>query len=237
MSVAFKDNPIKRIELINNLASTGMTRAEIASELGFKDVSGLKMFARRHDLKWDTHKGLYVIEGTKTELPATIEEPPSGKVASIISMLDKKIDGKDVAKRQRFGSHQEMANYMKSKGYVWDNERQNYKKEAKAEKVKEVQTSITDSGEYTDILRLLADNMDKFTKILKENDEEVTIPRYNLPGINTLKTINITNTVNDLAKEFSEEMHISQKEMFEIALIEFMQKYGYAEQVKAVLSV
>ena len=105
-----KENPVKKVEYIISLANSGMTRQEIAKEMGYKDVTSLYAFARRHELEWN--KGFYIIKGGKTE--EVIEEAPAtGKIGSIISMFSKGTDGKEIAKSLRFSSYQEMADYMK----------------------------------------------------------------------------------------------------------------------------
>ena len=145
MSVLLNDNPVKKQELILKLATSGKSNKEIAEELGYKNVHNLYTFMRRRGLVWNTNKGLYVVKGAKEEPEEVVEEKPSGKVGSIISMFDKKIDGKEIAKSLRFSSYQEMADYMRSKDYLWDNKRGNYKKAAiqvEPEPVKEEQPEV-----------------------------------------------------------------------------------------------
>jgi hypothetical protein len=38
-----------------------------------------------------------------------------------------------------------------------------------------------------------------------------------------------------LARQFSEEKNISQRDIFEIALIDFFKKYGYHDKVKMLI--
>ena len=51
--------------------------------------------------------------------------------------------------------------------------------------------------------------------------ENVSIPGYTLPGFNVPKTISITSSLNRIIKEFSENKNISQRDMFEIAMMDF----------------
>jgi hypothetical protein len=39
-----------------------------------------------------------------------------------------------------------------------------------------------------------------------------------------------------MIRDFSDEKNISQKEIFEIALIDFLKKYGYHKEVSVMLS-
>ena len=45
----------------------------------------------------------------------------------------------------------------------------------------------------------------------------------------------MANVLDELARRYSMERNISQREMFEVALIEFFQKYGYRDEVEAFL--
>ena len=107
-----------------------------------------------------------------------MEENPTGKVATIISMFEKGLDAKEIAKTLRFSSNQEMADYMKSKDYLWDNQRKNYKKIIVVGEVEpnidkkhgaEKKASISDSiNEYEDILKLLSENKSKLVKMFQD---------------------------------------------------------------------
>lgn len=258
MSILFKDNPIKKQEYILKLASSGKSNKEIAEELGYKDVANLYTFMRRRGMVWNSKKRLFVIKGQKEEEQEIIEEKPSGKVGSIISLFEKKMDGREIANSLRFGSYQEMADYMKSKGFVWDNNQQNYKRLVVLEAApihvnmgaKEQSAQINASNQsnkanqcnclekYADILSLLETQKDKILEMLKVKEEDSCyIPRYTLPGYTAQKSLSMISTLERLIKEFSEDKHISQKEIIEVAVVEFLKKYGYVSQVKAVLHV
>lgn len=259
MSIIFKDNPLKKQEYIINLASLGKSNKEIAQELGYKDVSNLYTFMRRRGMGWNAKKGLFIVKGEKAEEPEAIEEKPSGKVGSIISMFEKKMDGREIANSLRFGSYQEMADYMKSKGYVWDNKKHNYIRvvvEVEAEQInknsehKEHSSQIDTSNhsntaiqcncmdKYADILKLLDAKKDRINELLKVKEEEnCNIPRYTLTGYTAPKSLSMISTLERLITEFSRDKNISQKEIIEVAVVEFLKKYGYVSQVKAVLHV
>ncbi|NJD04653.1 MAG: hypothetical protein FIA99_19110 [Ruminiclostridium sp.] len=260
MSVAYSDNPKKRIELINNLAATGKSRSEIAKELGYSHVGGLTKFAHNQGFEWNYEKGLYAVKGTKQDIPDVIEETPTGRVASIISMFEQKMDGKEIAKSLRFGSYQEMADYLKSKGYTWDNAKQNYIKiivtgepkpeQEKAETIKTEQKPKKDieikssnscdcMEKYSELLKLIDENRDRLAELLNASDkaEDAIVPRYKLHGLSVTKSIDIPHTLDQMIKEYSNEHNLSQREIVQIALVEFLKKYGYENEVKTVLHV
>jgi hypothetical protein len=45
----------------------------------------------------------------------------------------------------------------------------------------------------------------------------------------------LANVLDELGLRFSMERNISQREMFEVALIEFFQRYGYGDRVEEYL--
>jgi hypothetical protein len=63
------------------------------------------------------------------------------------------------------------------------------------------------------------------------------LPRYILPGVSKVKSINISSSLDGLIQDYSREFNVSQKDMFQIAMVEFFKKYGYQSEVKAVLNV
>ena len=250
MNALLKENPPKKIECINALAASGKSRNEIAEALGYKDYRGLYAFMNRQGLEWNPHENLYVIKGSRTagasqETAAIHAETPSGKVGNILIMFNKGLEGKDIAQKLRFGSHQEMADFMKGKGYVWDNKRQNYIKNANIPRFSgmvaesEPVYAVTPNSEmtaYNDILSLLSANKDKLIEILKPSTAaQQKIPRYCLPGRTIPKSLSMASPLERLIKEFSEENNLSQKEIIEVAVVEFLKKYGYEEQVKTIL--
>lgn len=247
MSAILKDNPVKKQEYILSLAASGKSSREIAEELGYKDVHSLHTFMRRRDMVWSAKKNIYLIRGQDEETEKTAEaELPAGKAGRIIAMFAKKVDSKEIAKQLRFGSIQEMADYMKSKGYLWDNKQGNYIKtvlEVKNEPIKEPGQQLEDRhgndfmGEYGGILKLLKDNESRLLELLAVSAESTDIPRYAISGYSITKSMDIPNSLDQLVKDFSRDKGIPQKEILKAALIEFMKKYGYASEVKEVLHV
>jgi hypothetical protein len=62
-----------------------------------------------------------------------------------------------------------------------------------------------------------------------------TIPRFIVPGVAKTKTVQMMNTIEQLVVDFSREKNISQRELFEVALIEFFRKYGYEQEIDRLL--
>jgi hypothetical protein len=62
------------------------------------------------------------------------------------------------------------------------------------------------------------------------------IPRFTVPGVFSVKSVHMASGLDQLVRDFSQEKNISQRDIFEVALIEFFHKYGYEREVNALLS-
>lgn len=80
---------------------------------------------------------------------------------------------------------------------------------------------------YLSILELLETHQEKLKDLLIPTSQLGTIPRFVVPSIGKTKTVQMMNTIEQLVVDFSKEKNISQRELFEVALIEFFTKYGY----------
>ena len=83
------------------------------------------------------------------------------------------------------------------------------------------------------MLEMLERNKEKLAELLSINDG-ATIPRYVVGGITITKSLCMSHNLADLIKEFSKEKNISQREIFEVSIIEFLRKYGYENEVKVL---
>lgn len=243
----YRDSTAEKIEKIQFLLAAGNTRPQVAKLLGYTDVSCLYRYASSHNLKWNPEKKNYDAignNGKPIEAVKPIADNPTGKEANVISMLGRGIDGREIAKRLRFATYQAMADYMKNRGYVWSEFKNNYVKEpkevrqqAKVEEPKtEAKSDISSFGKYDEMLKMMFENIEKLKELLNINNQGA-MPRYLINGVVIPKTISITNTIDKLVKEYCEENNITQREFFEVAAIDFLKNYGYKDVVKANLKV
>jgi hypothetical protein len=65
--------------------------------------------------------------------------------------------------------------------------------------------------------------------------ESKSIPRYQVKGMYGTKAMRMANVLDELARRCSTDRNISQREMFEVALIGFFQRYGYRDEVEKYL--
>ncbi|WP_052488098.1 hypothetical protein [Gordoniibacillus kamchatkensis] len=173
----------------------------------------------------------------------------SGKEVQIIAMFQQGLEAKEVAKRLHFADHRQMANYMKSLGYVWNSEKKNYESTVHVETEEEAKQFAATSGQdqtelenldwsperMTSFLTFFEANKDTLVEIVKNHGPLSELPRYVIPGVYTTKSVYMNHNIDMLAREFSEEKNISQRDIFEIALIDFFKKYGFSARVKVLM--
>jgi hypothetical protein len=246
----YRDNTAKKIEEIQYQLALGKTRPDIAKALGFSDVTGLYHFASRHKLVWNADKKNYDATGNDGNPIEAVKPPinvPTGKAANIISMFERGMDGREIAKKLRFTSYKDMADFMKSKGYIWDEGKQNYflqpqeveniKETSPAIKILSEQNCCNSFDKYSGLLKMLEENKEQLFEILHGDKSNSSLPRYIIAGVTITKTIGMNNSVDRIVKDFCNEMNLTQKDFFEIAAIELLKRNGYVDIVKANLKV
>ena len=167
------------------------------------------------------------------------------KVVSIISAFENEnADPKVIAKQAGFKDHKEMAEYMKNKGYEWNAYKNNYLKavgkveeeEAEPLEAKPTREDLPDDiGEYLPFIRFLYEKRDDIYHLLTGVKEDGKIPRYAVPGLVRTKAIYMSDMIAKLAGEFSKEKNVTQREIMEAALIEYLQKYGFKREIDTLL--
>jgi len=93
-----------------------------------------------------------------------------------------------------------------------------------------LQDSLSAIQQYATLLQWLAANKDKISEWIEPTKID-TLPRYILPGKANGKTIQMSQSLQDMAVTFCNERNIKQRELFEVALIEFFKKYGYDYEI------
>ncbi|MDV6378218.1 hypothetical protein ORD22_08150 [Sporosarcina sp. GW1-11] len=203
-----------RVELIIDSLQEGKTREDLAVQFGHRDYRSLDMYMRRRGYTWDSEMQCYIKRETNTDTYIT-QEIHGGKVAQIIDLFAKGLDAKAVAEQLFFQSHRALAEYMRNKGYQWVAAENNYER---------VYGVSVEDGEIEDAKLNTASSLSTIEQI----------PRYMIPGIQQGKNIHISHLLNQMVIEFAREKNIRQREIFETAVIDFFQRYGYAHEVKAL---
>jgi hypothetical protein len=136
---------------------------------------------------------------------------------------------------------------MKSKGFVWDTGRSNYVPEKVIASEEPVLNGITEEiaisesvevhaiKDYLLLLQYLESRKEKLVQLL-ESDISGNLPRYVVPGVFITKSVHMSNQLDQMIRDYSAENNMSQRDIFEIALIDFFKKYGYRREVEVLLT-
>jgi hypothetical protein len=253
----------EKLKYIFSEIEQGADRGALSRNLGYKSYKTMDMFVRRQGYTWDGRLGRYLLPQERNSgRYAKIILGAGEKVEKVLNLFEKKeLDAKEISLKVGFSSHRELAVYMKSKGYIWDSDLGNYcLGKGAATEIKKSETKILEEDvdvieenlqeedqelseffledRYKNLLEYLLKKKDLLNKILDEQDigdSEGIIPRYVLPGIFITKSVHMTNCLGQLVKDFSDEKNISQREIFEVALVEFFQRYGYKNEVQTLM--
>lgn len=241
-------------EILRGLAR-GMTRKDIANESGNKNWKSVDMYMRRRNFIWVAERETYI---PKVEPVAYEFSADSTKAGTIIRLLEKEdADVRAIAEQLGFKDHRELAEYMTIKGYDWNAEKSTYQKrlgEVQEDTAKESEADMTsptgnqnglspallsgqneDFARYLPLLQQIEYHQDRLMDLLMPKAATGVIPRFIVPGIGKTKTVQMMSTIEHLVVDFSKEKNISQRELFEVALIEFFRKYGYEKEVGKLL--
>ena len=223
------------------------TRDEAAEELGYSTYKSMDQYMRRKNFRFDAEENQYVPRENKThKLDRDPKSYAPTKVVSIITAFEEaNPDPRLIAKQEGFREHKEMAEYMTTKGYEWNAYKNNYAKtigkvEEKSadeviEEVASIQKPSSDIDEYIPFIRFLYEKRDDIYQLLSGTVEDGTIPRYVVPGLVRTKAIYMSDMIAKLTAEFSKEKNITQREIVEAALIEFLEKYGFKREIETLL--
>ncbi|WP_016993637.1 hypothetical protein [Lysinibacillus boronitolerans] len=244
----------EKVKKILQLLGEGFSKEEVAEQFRYSTYRSMDSFMNRKNFMWDKRKGNYVPADALKATLETLVDYPSDRVRRVVMELNKEgADLKVVALKIGFENHLEMASYMKSKGFEWSQEAGNYisttppilndeqgvSNDGTIGAQQDPTTSTGgDFGQFLPLLEWIASNKDGLQSLLGTNvaaGATGQIPRFTLPGLFVTKSVHMTTTLDQMVRDFSKEKNINQREIFEVALIEFFQKYGYEREVETLL--
>lgn len=219
----------------------GLTREEIARNYGHADTRSIDNYMRSQGYSWNKASATYrKLRKTVHGLSTSIETKE--KVIELTNCFANGMDAKSIAKRFGFPNNRELATYMKQQGFEWSPEKNNYVPKTITNvkeppiQTKTIEITETLTSTELDFLRELLTFRDVLLPMLQVKASlEPSFPVYQLDGITHSKSVQITTSLDELVRNFCREKNVSQKQVFEIALIEFLQKYGYENELATIL--
>ena len=254
----------EKVNYILTALKNGKSREEIADDLNYSSYKSMDMYIRRKNFRWDSNRGTYVPKAGDLEFENKKLTGISFKADLIISLFaDDGNDPKNVARKVGFNDHKDLADFMKRQGYIWSSAERNYIESCEIEEdedksnneiskasnndlseeiQKQIQRQVNISqrlAKFNPVLNFLEENIDTLKEVIEnENDEvdsEGEIPHFVVPGTTKTKSVYMSDKLAALVMEFSKVKNVSQRKIFEAAVIEYLWKYGYADAVESLL--
>lgn len=233
----------EKVKQILGKLSEGKSREKVAEELGYNNYKSMDMYIRRRNFIWSQREQTYIpaqgiIQPADLEYDSRI---PSKVDKAIYLFKQKSVDAQEIAKQLGFHSRRELAQYMSDKGYQWSSEKGNYVRgvaatvEQEQPAAKESEPESLDIESFLPLLQSLRHHKDRLLDMLASDSESGRMPRYVVPGVLTTKSVHMSHLLDKLSREYSREKNISQRDLFEVALVEFFQKYGYRREIERLL--
>jgi hypothetical protein len=224
------------------LLAQGKSKQEITEHFGHKGWFTIDQYFRRRGFRWNGNTFVpEEVETTSAVEDARFLNSKAGQIIRQLSQSNANI--RQVALKHGFATVDEMGDYMKGQGFVWDSEQENYTySESVAQKQRDTKTaaSLVPSKapegleDYKELLAYLLSRKEKLLALL-ETGSEGTLPRYKFRGSKANKTLGFPTSLLTLLSDFSKEFNVTQRDIIEVALAEFFKKYGYEEQLNSVL--
>lgn len=243
------ENTNEKADLIQKYLKTGTTREELGAILGYKSWRGLDIFMRRQGMKWDSRSNSYY--SSMDAAGENIDESSPSRISMIISCFrEKDADPMEIAQKAGFENHRQLSSYMDARGFVWSAAINNYVRKLFLEEIPqpEAKTEILPGNEdsktslqypqlekYLPFLDILSKHKERLLELLLTEPAPGIVPRYAVPGITRTKSFYMSEPLSRLLNEFSSSKNISQKEIIEAAIIEFLRKYSFKKQVDELL--
>lgn len=233
MSEAVYDEKVKQVL---SLLEAGKSKEEI-SEFYEQDWKTLYVYMNRKGFHWDSDRLTFVEKSEQEEAvhPSVMLE--NTKATQIIRMFNvKHPDIKKIAAKQGFQTIEELGDYMKSQGYRWSDEQQNYVEDVSLMKTNVVASSAVESSIQMDesmFIQFLMHHQSKLLELLGGQNATGLIT-YKFKGSKAQKTLSLASSAAVLIEDYSKEFNMTQRTIVETALAEFFERHGYKDRLKAV---
>lgn len=209
--------------IISLFSNSSADAREIAVKTGFKDHREMAAYMESKGFVWSPEKKNYVensgLVKPTGEITAEIAEPVESENVIPFSFESASTDSDSssdagTASVKRTNERKQRDDGMDEDG----------------QKLKAL------PGCYAELLEFLDRNKSKLYALLTASGNQAgTIPRFIVPGTTKTKSVYMSDLLSKLINEFSESKNISQRDIFEGAIIEFLKKYGYAREIDLLL--
>lgn len=235
----------EKLQYAKEEISRGRSREEVAKELGYSTYRSLDNAFRLEGYSFDKTIGNYILNvGNEQSSELHLKTSKADEVIALFAK--KKWNAKKIAEKLEFENTRALALYMTSKGYVWNAKRENYMlespemKEERDEENEEVTSAQPiEYGGNEDFFEYLQQNENVIRQLIegaKDGKQLEGIPRFSVPGIFITKSVHMSNQLDKMVRDFSAEKNISQRDIFEVALIRFFQDFGFEREVQTLLA-
>lgn len=231
-----------KIKTTFELLAQGKSKDDITKHFGYKGWFSVDAYFRRKGFRWNGNTFVPEEEmGISAVDDARFVNTKAGQIVRQLSQ--KHVNIRQIATKGGFASVEELGEYMKGQGYVWNNEIGNYdydetivQKEHSGQTAytKIVASSSAGLEGYQSLLDYLLSKQEKLFSLL-ETESNGTLPRYKFKGAKANKTLGLPLSLQTLLEDYSTEFNVTQRDIIEIALAEFFKKYGYENQLNTIL--
>lgn len=254
-----------RVKTIMSGLLEGKSREDLAKDFQLSSWKSLDIYMRRKGFIWKSENNTYIPAVTRVDtVISEVASNVPVKAEQIIRKFNQygtEADPRVIASEMGFENHREMAEYMEQKGVSWDSEKGNYSANLKVGSTKnnvlnDVERSQGSSSfppsskkvlknvqeedfgnlsQYLPLLKMLGENKDRLIDLLMPTSSGA-IKKYAVPGAPKTKSIYMSDLLARLMTEFSESKNLSQREIVEGAIVEYLRRYGYQLEVEKLLA-
>ncbi len=231
--------PVKAEKIINMFEREDADPRSIAGEMGFDDHREMAAYMEKSGLRWDPVQENYVEVGKQAAVAhENATEPETAPLTSAAS-ASRNTKRKKSAGGSDHDVVAESANSSGSGGNDDDNVLSFSSNKGGKGSQEKKSSSLTGAAEgelinYLPLLQLLERNKERLLDLLMPASEG-HIPKYAVPGIPKTKSIYMSNKLARLVSEFSESKNLSQREIVEAAVIEYLRRYGFQSEIDFLL--
>lgn len=216
-----------KIDYILQSLANRVDRDKIALELGYTNPKSLDIYMRRKGFLYDKSKGNYIpikaVNITETQTFNTDK-----RLNTILSLFsNENADPRKIAEITGFESHIELAEYMKTNNFSWNDSFGNYIREINKENnhIDVINDATLDTSEffiYLPLLRKLNENKDKLFSMLDSQQNAITLVSAVIEGNTQQIQLSINSNLQATINIHLKQSHLTLDKFFELAVVNYL---------------